>query len=586
MRLRIGRRLVPWLPLGIALSIGGPMSATAQAPPDPAPPDQVRLAQASGTPTPALPAPTVPPGAVPAAASMAAYEARIQQLEAMVRELQAQQAVLMQRSGVASPDSGTVVGAPGATLGQPGASGMTPSAMGGDIGTVVGAPGAPIGEPGASAITPSQSGGASAPGQSFPPNPAPSNRFDSPATLANLSGSVKFGPGFEIRTDDEEFFFQFHNLTQVDYRGYQQGGQNPVHDTFTMPRQWFMFSGRLTRPIGYFVSLANGFDTVTMLDCFVDLNYDPRIQGRIGRFKTPFTYEFLVEPPQGLILPERSVFFNNFGLNRDLGAMAYGRLWEPGLLDYAFGVFNGNRNGYVALQDGKFISGYANLRPFFRSEGSLLENFDVGGSFFGGDANHAPVPAQLRTVVAITGNQVNGVPFLTFNNNVLERGAQMFWDLHMAYYYRGLAVIGEWASGFQEYGLTSNAQRTKVPVESFYVQFGYLLTGETRSTIGIVKPLHPFDLQKGKRGWGAWELVGRVQYLDIGNQVFTTGLSDPNNSANRLWGTDVGFNWHMTQYLKLYFDWEHVEFNQPVIFAPGRRQLTSDLFLVRLQLNF
>ena len=106
-----------------------------------------------------------------------------------------------------------------------------------DRGTVVGSPGATLGQPGASDVTPSRSGGASAPGQSFPPNPPPSNRFQSPATLASVPGRVKFGPGFEIKSADEEFFLQFHDLTQADYRrGYQQGGQTPVHDTFAIPR--------------------------------------------------------------------------------------------------------------------------------------------------------------------------------------------------------------------------------------------------------------------------------------------------------------------------------------------------------------
>ena len=92
-------------------------------------------------------------------------------------------------------------------------------------------------------------GRAAAPGQSLPPNPPPSARFDSPATLENHPGNVKFGPGFEIRSDDDEFILQFHNLTQFDYRGYEQGGQDPVHDTFVFPRQWFMFSGRMTQAV-------------------------------------------------------------------------------------------------------------------------------------------------------------------------------------------------------------------------------------------------------------------------------------------------------------------------------------------------
>ena len=157
-----------------------------------------------------------------------------------------------------------------------------------------------------------------------------------------------FGPGFEIRTDDDEYIFQFHNLTQFEYRGYEQYGQGTVNDSFLIPRQWFMFSGRITKPIGYFVSFANGFDTVTMLDVFLDFDFDPRFRIRAGRFKTPFTYEFLVEPIQGLILPERSLFFNNFGQNRDLGVMAFGRLFNN-TFDYATGIFNGNRNGYVAV---------------------------------------------------------------------------------------------------------------------------------------------------------------------------------------------------------------------------------------------
>ena len=139
---------------------------------------------------------------------------------------------------------------------------------------------------------------------------------------------------------------QFHNLTQFEYRGYQQYGQSNVHDSFLIPRQWWMFSGRITKNFGYFVSFANGFDTFSLLDVFLDFQLDPRLVVRAGRFKTPFTYEFMVEPIQGLILPERSLFFNNFGLNRDEGVMPYGRLFAN-TFEYAAGVFNGARNGFV-----------------------------------------------------------------------------------------------------------------------------------------------------------------------------------------------------------------------------------------------
>jgi phosphate-selective porin OprO/OprP len=500
---------------------------------------------------PALPGSSIPASELPAAplSREAQLEARVQQLEAIVNQLSSQM-----RSG----------------RGTQGANSAAP-----DVGNA------------ATTAAPSATGGVGAPGQSLPPNPAPSTRFDSPAVLEDKKANVKFGPGFEIRSDDDEYIFQFHNLTQFEYRGYQQYGQGAVKDSFLIPRQWFMFTGRITRPVGYFVSLANGFDTVTMLDVFMDFDFDPHFRIRAGRFKTPFTYEFFVDPIQGLILPERSVFFNNFGQNRDNGLMAFGRLFNN-TLDYASGIFNGNRNGYVAVADSKFISSFINWKPFVNAEGSILENFNIGGSVFGGNATQVPVPTILRTVVPTTGNSVAGVPFLAFNSNVRESGMQTFWDLHSAYYYRGLALIAEWASGFQDYAQTSNlAARTRLPIESFYVQAGYLLTGETRSNVGIVKPLRPFSLKAGQFGLGAWELTGRFSELNIGSEVFKNGLADPNLWANQVRMTDVGFNWHINQYLKFYFDWEHTMFNQPVLYnTGGKRQLTSDLFLARIQLYF
>jgi phosphate-selective porin OprO/OprP len=347
-----------------------------------------------------------------------------------------------------------------------------------------------------------------------------------------------------------------------------------------------MFGGRLTKPLGYFVSIANGFDTIGILDAFLDLEYDPRLRLRVGRFKTPFTYEFLVEPVQGLIVPERSLFFNNFGLNRDNGIMAYGRL-ANNTFDYAVGIFNGSRNGLLNRNNSQDVAAFINWKPFNNNQGSLLENFNIGGSVFAGNENNLPVPQTLRTAVATSGNAIIGVPFLTFNHNVRESGDRAFWDLHTAWFYRQLAVVAEWGSGFQDYALSSDmASRTHLPVQSWYVQAGYFLTGETRSGFGIVKPKSPFDIRKGQFGTGAIEPFLRYDMLNLGGQVFTNGLADPNSWTNNLYMTDVGVNWHLTQYLKIYFDWQHAVFGNPVVYAPSRLQKTSNMFMVRFQVYF
>lgn len=532
-RLRIGPRPQA---VGLVLTLGlivGPIRIDAQEPPT----------AAASEPSDPASSPTLSPHEVE-------LEARVRQLEALVKQLSTQ--VQQLNANPAAPASGTSSG-PGA-----------------------------VNEP---TNPPSAIGGAAAPGQSLPPNPAPSNRFDSPATLDNARSNVRFGPGFEIRSLDDEYIWQFHNLTQFDYRGHEQAGQDPVRDTFVIPRQWFMFGGRITQPFGYFVAIANGFDNLSILDAFLDVDFDPRVRLRIGRYKTPFTYEFLVEPVQGLMLPERSFFFNNFGLIRDEGIMAFGRILDK-QVDYAAGIFNGTRNALIDLNSNKSVAGFVNWHPFWRLEGSLLENFNVGGSTYGGRQGQVPIPQIFRTVVPTNGNAILGVPFLALNNDVRESGMLAYWDLHTAWFYKQLAVVGEWGSGFTTYAFANSmGQRTQVPVNSFYVQAGYLLTGETRSSVGIVKPRHPVSFKRDS-GLGAWEVSARYQLLDIGNNVFTAGFADPNQWTDRIQAVDVGLNWHLTQYAKMYFMWEHTMFGAPVDFAPGRQQLTSDLFLLRFQLFF
>ena len=373
---------------------------------------------------------------------------------------------------------------------------------------------------------PSRSGGGAAPGQSLPPNPSPSARFDSPPLLKNVPAGVKFGPGFEIRSEDDEYIFQFHNLTQLDYRGYTPANQSVVKDTFAFPRQWFMFSGRITKPLGYFVSLAEGFDTVNILDVFLDINADPRFNIRMGRYKMTFTYEFFVEPPQALISPEYSLFFNNFGQNRDLGVMAYGRILQN-KVDYAAGIFNGSRNGFLATQDQKYFSGFLNWKPFGNAEDSLLENFNVGGSVFAGDTTTpiVPNPPILRTSVPTSGNALLSEPFLAFNSAVRQSGLLAFWDLTHGLFLQpssdGLRRIGRAVSRIT---LLRAPLRTG-PVcrfRAYYIQAGYFLTGERVGSIGVVKPLSPFDIRRGHFGTGAWEITGRYSTLNVGDEVFTT----------------------------------------------------------------
>lgn len=393
-----------------------------------------------------------------------------------------------------------------------------------------------------------------------------------------------FGNGFQLSSEDGEYTMQFHDLTQVDGRFYTRGNQDPVHDTFALPRQWFIFNGNLTKSYEYYVAAAEGFDNLNVLDAFLNVHYWDEFQVKIGRYKTPHTYEFYALPVQGQINPERSLYFNNFGINRDLGVMAHGTVNKA--VDYAVGVFNGTRNGYVDHNDGKDVLGYINVRPWENAGIDALQHWNFGGSLAYGDQNNPAVPRTLRTQVATSGVDTVGIPFLSFNNGVLERGQRFLWTLHSAYYYQQLSLVAEWQAGNQHYATSAVAPGVNLPIQSFYVQGGYFLTGETVSFRNVVRPKRPFNIKKGQWGPGAWEMTGRYNYLDIGDQVFTSGLANQAIWTNRIGLIDVGMNWYPTQYLKMMFTWEHANFGSPVQYAPGKLHSSSDMFWTRMQVFF
>ena len=59
----------------------------------------------------------------------------------------------------------------------------------------------------------------------------------------------------------------------------------------------------------------------------------------------------------------------------------------------------------------------------------------------------------------------------------------------MAYYYQGLSLLGAWDSGFQDYALgRSGPAPIRVPTGGYFVQAGYILTGETIRDRTLIDP--------------------------------------------------------------------------------------------------
>ncbi len=422
----------------------------------------------------------------------------------------------------------------------------------------------------------------------------PSKKPGESASARSSTGSgdtagyqVSFKDGILFTTTDGLFSLQFHDLTQIDGRAFSPA--HTVRDQFNITREWLIFRGNVTEYADYTAILAAGVvGSLNILDAYFDLNplgenKDP-LQVRIGRFQTPFGYQWYKIVARNLVANERSMFMANFSPNRELGAMGHGVVLD-GRLDYALGLFNGVRNSFNVPFSGKEETAFVNALPFLLEEGSPFRYLNIGLSFDTANQNGGLSPNALRTAnqgPAGPENDVISPTFLKFNPNVVEIGVRDAGAVDVVWFYRGFQFLGEYTAGFEHYGLTS-APGKKFPVSLSGYSFtgSYFLTGEEPTGRGPVVPLHPWG-----KGCGAVEGFGRFSNLILGQNVFAADLADPEQWANGVDATDVGLNWYPNRFLRLTLDWQHAMFNRPVQPAGAPVVNSQDLYWLRFQLYY
>jgi phosphate-selective porin OprO/OprP len=475
-----------------------------------------------------------------------------------------------------------------------------------DVGSGAGAPGGVVAPPGAE-------GTAGRTGEAADRSPAPAAGGGSKASggdptttgRAQEVGNPQLGElslksvydfdndGFKWTTADGEYSLGLRGMTQLDARMYGQSGPGFAQNGFYNPRSRFYLEGHFTKPITYEFSFQNTFDTVALLDAYVNFNYDERFQIRIGRYKTPFTYEWYRVHIWDTLAPERSLFATNYEGQRRFGLMGWGVLWDN-RVEYAVGTFNTQRNTYQPFNDRQDVMAFLNFKPFYNDEGSFLRDLQFGGSVDAGSEKQSPVPAALRTNAAPSGAAADSTsasnaasqPFLSFNTGVIERGDRALWELHAAYYGSGWSLMGAWQGGYEGYARGANGPPIRVPIHGWFVQAGYLITGETIRDRTLVQPLRPFDLRAGRFGLGAFEPTARYSELDLDPVVFTAGLANPALWTNRVQLIDVGCNWYLNKFVKVYVGWEHAIFGSPILSSSSQPQNSSDLAWLRTQIYF
>ncbi|HWE38416.1 MAG TPA: porin [Isosphaeraceae bacterium] len=407
------------------------------------------------------------------------------------------------------------------------------------------------------------------------------------------AAKVSFAEGISFASDDDEFQLSFHDLTQAEYRGFPKSDQGTLNSQFFIPRQRWYFTGRATKNVEFYTVINRGYSSLDLLDAFITLSYSEALRLRAGRMKTPFSYEYYAIAEGDLIAPERSVYDGNLSGNRQEGLMLLGNL-AKNRIGYSMGIYNGPRRSFGDFNSAKDLFLYLNTRPFLESEQFKALNYlNLGGGVSGGTENNPTQPFGFHVANDQTSQGSEPVVatlspiFFRFNNNVTELGQQAQWTAHAVWYYKSLMVLAQYNGGFQNY---SNNGRTtvNVPYEGWFIQATDFITGEqVTRRVNLVKPLHDFGLKKGNRGIGAIEVHGRFAQMSIGKDAFAQGLADPNIWTNQVYVTDVGANWYLNFYTKIYLDWQHAVYGNPITTGiPGKYMATTNMFWLRFQLFF
>jgi phosphate-selective porin OprO/OprP len=395
--------------------------------------------------------------------------------------------------------------------------------------------------------------------------------------------------GVRLSSADGRFRVEFHDLSQFEGRFFTPTGSAPgdLHNNFDIPRQRLYFAGQVDEWFEFYSVLNRGYGAFDVLDSYVNFRFGEGFNVRVGRTKTPYTYEYYKVAEGDLIAPERSVFVGNLAPNRQVGAMAYGR-WLDERVEYAAGVFNGPHKSFQDFNNFKNPFLFVNTRPFLLGGSDLVRHLNVGGSVNFGREDDPLEPNVLRTAndETVSPNADNVSPtFLRFNDGVTERGGTAFWSGDVAWFYRNWTALAAYNGGFITYA-TPAREGVRVPFQGGSVAVTVFLTGEEITTRKEVEPRRDFDWRDPFGHPGAVELYSRVAYVNAGSNLFADGLADARLWSNDALVLDTGVNWYLNRYVRVFLDWQHSEFGSPVRVGENRFTNSADLFWLRTQLYY
>ncbi|MBI3466571.1 MAG: hypothetical protein HY000_26455 [Planctomycetes bacterium] len=327
-------------------------------------------------------------------------------------------------------------------------------------------------------------------------------------------------------------------------------------------------------------------------DAYVSLTHLPLVGALdIGHYKEPFSFDDYGTPDNYVLLMERSDADNAFGPARNMGLMLHNTAFDDRVI-WATGVFRTNSDNASGnafdYGDGEYAStSRVVFMPYYANDGRCW--FLFGGAYSHRilDPDEASSRFRFSSRIPIR----VGSPAFVDTGNLIADDDDLF-NVQAALVSGPLMLQAEFYNA-QVHDIrraliaASQPRLLDAAFNGFYTQASYLLTGEyhpidrDRARMNRVRPNENFfcvetgDKDGGRgfgHGQGAWELVARYEYLDVGSDAlgaFPAVPGVPGSAAAAVAGAGieqdvaVGVNWYLSPNARLMINYVHAFRNVP-----------------------
>ena len=371
-------------------------------------------------------------------------------------------------------------------------------------------------------------------------------------------------PAFVVQSDDGDNRLQLGGMAQVDGRFSVDDAEPTVPGTFLVRRLRAITQGRVARHFDFYVNVDFAGSTVNVRDVYVDTHVSDALRIRVGRFKTPFSYDRLILAAN-LLFVERG-FTASVAPDRDTGVQVLGDL-AANRVSYATSVTNGvidGGSGDVDGNTGKDLTGRLVVRPWAAIASSRLQGLGL--------AIAGSVGSQSGALPSFSspGRQV----FFAYSDAWAE-GRRTRWS-PQAFYYRG--PLGAYAEYVRSRGGVRTAAAVRdVDHEAWQAVGSWVITGEAAGERNV-RPDVSFD--PASDHWGAVQVTARYHVLRVSKEARMAGLAAPAASL-RADAWTFGINWYLNPFIKWNLDIERT------VFDGGRQSRPAEnAILLRAHLGF